>query len=161
MFGYCSCKQDTKERYWGQQFCQMQRDISVRLTDQNDQTSQSGPPLKLVPNIPDRANWNDLFHLMYQPKLSEFWVEWKVPVLDFPWHCMRCLKSCLSWSHTYHCLSCVYTSLHLSSSFRGKSKCVTEENVRARGTAERSERRSLRDYVLDCVGVFKGSILRP
>ena len=26
-FGYCSCKQDTKERYWGQQFCQMERSI--------------------------------------------------------------------------------------------------------------------------------------
>ena len=26
-FGYCSCKQDTKERYWGQQFCQMERTI--------------------------------------------------------------------------------------------------------------------------------------
>ena len=32
-FGYCSCKQDTKERYWGQQFCQMERDISVRPTE--------------------------------------------------------------------------------------------------------------------------------
>ena len=31
--GYCSCKQDTKERYWGQQFCQMERDISVRPTE--------------------------------------------------------------------------------------------------------------------------------
>ena len=29
-FGYCSCKQDTTGRYWGQQFCQMERDISVR-----------------------------------------------------------------------------------------------------------------------------------
>ena len=26
---YCSCKQDTKEQYQGQQFCQMERDISV------------------------------------------------------------------------------------------------------------------------------------
>ena len=32
-FGYCSCKQDMKERYWGQQFCQMERDISVRPTE--------------------------------------------------------------------------------------------------------------------------------
>ena len=32
-FGYCSCKQGTKERYWGQQFCQMERDISVRPTE--------------------------------------------------------------------------------------------------------------------------------
>jgi len=31
--GYCSCKQDTKERYWGQQFCQMERDSSVRPTE--------------------------------------------------------------------------------------------------------------------------------
>ena len=32
-FGYCSCKQDSKELYWGQQFCQMERDISVRPTE--------------------------------------------------------------------------------------------------------------------------------
>ena len=32
-FGYCSCKQDTKQRYWGQQFWQMERDISVQLTE--------------------------------------------------------------------------------------------------------------------------------
>ena len=30
-FGYCSC-QDTKERYWGQRFCQMEKGISVRPT---------------------------------------------------------------------------------------------------------------------------------
>ena len=29
----CSCKQDRKERYWGQQFWQMERDISVRPTE--------------------------------------------------------------------------------------------------------------------------------
>ena len=29
----CSCKQDTKERYWGQQFWQMETDISVRPTE--------------------------------------------------------------------------------------------------------------------------------
>ena len=32
-FGYCSCKQDTKEGYWGQQFCQMEREISVQPTE--------------------------------------------------------------------------------------------------------------------------------
>ena len=31
--GYCFCKQDTKERYWGQQLCQMERNISVRPTE--------------------------------------------------------------------------------------------------------------------------------
>ena len=31
--GYCSCRQDTKEWYWGQQFCQMERlDRSKRTT---------------------------------------------------------------------------------------------------------------------------------
>ena len=62
-FGYCSCKQDTKERDWGQQFCQMERDISVRPTDRNDQTGQSGPPSKLVQNIWVGPNQNGPFHL--------------------------------------------------------------------------------------------------
>ena len=38
--GYCSRKQDAKELFWGQQFCQMERNISVRPTDRNDQTGQ-------------------------------------------------------------------------------------------------------------------------
>ena len=32
-FGYCSCKQDTKELHCWQQFCQMERDILVRPTE--------------------------------------------------------------------------------------------------------------------------------
>ena len=32
-FGYCSCKLDTKKRFWGQHFCRMERDISVRPTE--------------------------------------------------------------------------------------------------------------------------------
>jgi len=47
-FGYCSCKQDTKERYWEQQFCQMERDISVRPTE------MSGP-LVLGQSKPKRS----------------------------------------------------------------------------------------------------------
>ena len=35
-------------------------------------TGQSGPPSKLVPNIPVGPNRNGAFHLMYQPKLPEF-----------------------------------------------------------------------------------------
>ena len=31
-FGYCFCKQDTKEQYWVQQFCQKARNISVQPT---------------------------------------------------------------------------------------------------------------------------------
>ena len=38
-FGYCSCKQDIKERNWEQQFCRMERDISVR------------------PKWPDQSKW--------------------------------------------------------------------------------------------------------
>ena len=34
-------------------------------TDRNDQTSQSGPPSKLVSNIPVKPNRNGPFHLMY------------------------------------------------------------------------------------------------
>ena len=48
-------------------------------TDRNDQTGHSGPPSKPVPNIPVGPNRNGPFHLMYQPKLPEFWVEWKAP----------------------------------------------------------------------------------
>ena len=68
-FGYCCCKQDTKERYWGQQFWQMER----------DQIGRRGLPSKLIPNIPVGPNPNGPFHLMYQPKCPEFWVEWKAP----------------------------------------------------------------------------------
>ena len=32
-FGYCSCNQNTEERYWGKQFCQMERDILVQPTE--------------------------------------------------------------------------------------------------------------------------------
>ena len=78
-FRYCSCKQDTKERYWGQQCCQIEKNISVRPTDRNNQTGQSWPPSKLVPNIPVGPNRNGPFHLMYQPKFPEFWAEWKAP----------------------------------------------------------------------------------
>ena len=57
----------------GQQFCQMERDISVRPT------GQRRPPSKLVPNIPGGPNRNGLFHMMYQPKFPKFGVECKAP----------------------------------------------------------------------------------
>ena len=50
-------------------------------TNWNDQTSQSGPPSKLIPNIPVGPNRNGPFHLMYQPNFPEFWVEWKAPLV--------------------------------------------------------------------------------
>ena len=48
-------------------------------TKRNDQTGHSGPPSKLVPNIPVGPNRKGPFHLMNQPKFPEFWVEWKAP----------------------------------------------------------------------------------
>ena len=41
-FGYCSCKQDTKERYAGQQFVQMERNISFRPIKMDHTPSNSG-----------------------------------------------------------------------------------------------------------------------
>ena len=41
-FGYCSCKQDTKERYAGQQFVQMERNISFRPVKMDHTPSNSG-----------------------------------------------------------------------------------------------------------------------
>ena len=59
-FGYCCCKQDAKEWYWGQRFCQMETDVSVRPTDRptdwNEWSGQNGPPSKVVPNIPVEPN---------------------------------------------------------------------------------------------------------
>ena len=49
--------------------------------DRKDQSGQSGPPSKLVPNILVGPNRNGLFHLMYQPKFPDFWVEWKVALV--------------------------------------------------------------------------------
>ena len=50
-FGYCSCKQDTKERYGGQQFGQMERNISFRPVKVDHAPSNSGrsKPKRSVP----------------------------------------------------------------------------------------------------------------
>ena len=79
----CSCKQDTKERYWGQQFWQTERHISVRPTEMTRPVTVDHLQIKLVPNslnILVAPNRNGPFHLMNQPKFPEFWVEWKAPL---------------------------------------------------------------------------------
>ena len=50
-FGYCSCKQDTKERYGGQQFGQMKRNISFLPVKVDHAPSNSGrsKPKRSVP----------------------------------------------------------------------------------------------------------------
>ena len=65
-----SCKQDRKEQYWVQQFWQMERDISVRLTEMTRPVTVDHGP-----------NRNGPSHLMNQPNFPEFWVEWKAPYI--------------------------------------------------------------------------------
>ena len=71
--GYCSWKQDTKERYWGQQFCPIMERDSFGPTDQTDQTGQIGLPSKRALSIQQkfrfeiseisRAQWSCAFRL--------------------------------------------------------------------------------------------------
>ena len=57
----------------------MEIDISVRPPKLTRPVKVDRQPSKLVPNIPVEPNQNGPFHLMYQPKFPEFWVEWKEP----------------------------------------------------------------------------------
>ena len=80
MNGYCSCTQDTKERYWEQQFCQMEKG-HFSPTDRNDQTGQSGLRRWSQIYILVGPNRNGPFHLISNRKFPEFWAEWKAPVI--------------------------------------------------------------------------------
>ena len=60
IIGYCSCKQDTEDWYWGKQFCQNGRG-HFGLTHWNERTNQSEVPSKVqvwdyFPNISVRPN---------------------------------------------------------------------------------------------------------
>ena len=84
----CSCKLNTKDRYWGQQFWQMKRGISVR-------------PIKMTTpvKVDHLQSWSRVFwsgqtemvrsDLMNQPKFPEFWVEWKARLVLGPHLCTR------------------------------------------------------------------------
>ena len=72
-FGYCSCKQEAKERYWTHQFRQMERDISVRLTEISE-------PSKAIPNIPVGTNRNGPFHLISNRNFRNFGLNGKRPI---------------------------------------------------------------------------------
>ena len=85
-----SCKQDRKERYWGQQFWQMERDISVRPTEMTRPARSQSTTFKASPEYSGRTKTKCPFYLMHQPKLPEFWVEWKAP---HEWNNMRTLRS--------------------------------------------------------------------
>ena len=80
-FGYCSLLIGFKRALLGTTILS-NGEGHFRPTGRNDQTGQSGPPSKLVPNIHVGPNQNGPFHLMYQLKFPEFWVEWKVPTLS-------------------------------------------------------------------------------
>ena len=90
-FGYCSCKQDTKEEYWGQQFCQMERDV------RSDRR-----------NLPDRSKWTTFKAGPEYSGRTE--PEWSVP-FDVPTEISGILgwvesapsnTNCLTWM--YHCI---------------------------------------------------------
>ena len=51
-FGYYSCKQDAKEGYWGQQFCQME------MTFRSDQTKMTRPV-----KVDHLQRWSQIFWL--------------------------------------------------------------------------------------------------
>lgn len=52
-FGNCTRRRDIEERYWGQQFSQMERNISVRPTDRNDRKDKifRTDPIEMVRSI--------------------------------------------------------------------------------------------------------------
>ena len=91
--------QNTKQRYWGQQFCQMERDISVQPTKVT----------RLLKEV-HLQSWFQIFQLdqikmvlsikKYLLKFMEFWVEWKAPLTTsfFCWliYFFPFLKSCFN-----------------------------------------------------------------
>ena len=130
-FGYCSCKQDTKERHWGQQFCQMERailpwvpeafhawlpdsetthDTKLPVAREKKTSGTQGGAISVRPTKMTRC--------MYQPKFPEFWVEWKAPQMSFyTWHYPRqkSLKQpCTSFSF---CIQHLTTTLQIRRGF--------------------------------------------
>ena len=76
-FGYCSCNQDTGEQYWEQQFCQMERDISVLTTEMIKPVKEDH--LQSWSRMFRSDQIKTVYSMLYQPKISEFWVERKAP----------------------------------------------------------------------------------
>ena len=81
VFAYCSCcKQDTKERYWGQQFCQMEgtfrSDRPKRVEWSKCNTFKGGPKYS-GRTEPKYRKWFVPFD--FYPKVAEIWAEWKAP----------------------------------------------------------------------------------
>ena len=106
VFAYCSlCKQDTKERYWGQQFCQMEGTFG--RTDWNEWTGQSEPPSKVVPNISVGPHRNSSFHLISNQNLRIFGLNGKRPrkigcnkfMMYEMWHQRSCVTVEVERSH--------------------------------------------------------------
>ena len=90
-FGYCSCKQDTKEEYWGQQFCQMERDVRSerrKLPDRSKWTTFKAGPEYSGRTEPE---WSVPFDVSTEISGILGWVE-SVPSN----------LNCLTWM--YHCI---------------------------------------------------------
>ena len=104
VFGYFSCKQETKDRYWGQQFCQMERDISVRSTEmtrlvkvdhpqslfrilRSDQTEVAGISMAWMESAPRETKWLQLrcdsfVSLSFCPKRTKKMHKWPLILLQ-------------------------------------------------------------------------------
>ena len=146
-FGYCSCKQDTKERDWGQQFCQMERDISVRPTEMTRPVKvdhlQSWSRIfglhqtKMVRSIWKQADYSKisvaLTHLLinscicfgrqvYSPWICKFWSEKRVGNKYGLCLCLKRSKQKLSKMRTsFEHLAEIACGLHYRSVYMEKS----------------------------------------
>ena len=65
-----------KKRYWDNNFVKWKGTFRSDLPKWPDRSKLT---TFKVPNIPVGPNRNGPFHLMYQPKFQEFWVEQKAP----------------------------------------------------------------------------------
>ena len=92
-FGYCSCKQDTKWRYWEQQFDQMETHISIRPTEMTR-------PVK----VDHLESWSRIFRSEQTEMVRSIWVNklqftsftHSLTVHNSPWSvcsCLRCSSS--------------------------------------------------------------------
>ena len=64
----CSCKQDTKVRYWGNNFWQMERDVPVRPTEMTR-------PVK----VDHLQSWSRILRSDTNRNFQNFWVNGKRP----------------------------------------------------------------------------------
>ena len=89
-FGYCSCKQDTNEPYWGQQFCEMERDgpTDLKWADGSNipvAPNQNGPFLLISNRISGLLGWmeNAPVKVDYTSSWSVFLTRGLLPYISY------------------------------------------------------------------------------